>query len=124
MFSYESRVITLTHKNSPHVTQFLSSKCQSFYSWRKAECIAMSCCCRNGRSRKIGPGSDSNNGIIEIRPKRHLRIQHLNARPRDSALEEELQVCLDIYIHCINANMIIEQIHTLKCNINEKKLKH
>lgn len=33
---------------------------------------------------------------------------------------------LDIYnIRCINANMIIEQIHTLKCNINEKKkIKH
>lgn len=28
---------------------------------------------------------------------------------------------LEIYIHSINANMIIEQIHTLKYNINEKK---
>lgn len=34
----------------------------------------MSSCCRNGRLRKIGLGSDSNNGIIEIRFKRYLRI--------------------------------------------------
>ncbi|KAH9524826.1 Protein abhd8 [Bulinus truncatus] len=46
----------------------------------------------SGRNRvRVGP-AEINGEIIEIRPSRKLRIQHLNARPRDEKFEKEMQI--------------------------------
>ncbi|XP_062620918.1 uncharacterized protein LOC134282531 [Saccostrea cucullata] len=79
--------------------------------WKIAVCKAMSRCCQSGRSRKIGPGPE-NDDIVELRPKRYLRIQHLNARPRDNALEQEQQR---------NHNVSYTNYGKVKSNINQKK---
>ncbi|XP_048735832.1 uncharacterized protein LOC125651303 [Ostrea edulis] len=83
------------------------------WSWVAAECKTMSNCCQTGRSRKIGP--ECNDDVIELRPRRHLRIQHLNARRRDSALEQEQQLYLK------NHNISYTNYGKLTSSINQKK---
>jgi hypothetical protein len=45
-------------------------------------------------SRRIAPEPDSYSSVIEIRPKRHLRIKRLNPKERDEKFEKEMQAYL------------------------------
>lgn len=50
---------------------------------------------RESRSvRRIGPESSETDNMVEIRPKRRLRIRHLNPKDRDEKFEKEMQAYL------------------------------
>ena len=49
----------------------------------------------NKMTMKVAPLPDVLKEIHEIRPKRKLRIRHLNPRPRDESFQNELKVFLD-----------------------------
>ena len=53
-------------------------------------------CCGRSRPHRVRPFSPGNclSEQVEIRPKRVLRIQHINARPRDARFEKEMHVQL------------------------------
>jgi hypothetical protein len=46
----------------------------------------------NKMTMKVAPLPDVLKEIHEIRPKRKLRIRHLNPRPRDESFQKELKV--------------------------------
>ncbi|KAK6188831.1 hypothetical protein SNE40_004929 [Patella caerulea] len=55
-----------------------------------------SCCCSCSSRKRVSPAQhdETKNQMIEIRPKRILRIQHINPRQRDKLLEQEIQTYL------------------------------
>ncbi|KAJ8304058.1 hypothetical protein KUTeg_017641 [Tegillarca granosa] len=75
------------------------------------------CCCvpSSLSSAKVAPAPDSKNEIIEIRPKRYLRVQHLNPRPRDERFEREMQMFVEYRRHGMAT-----QVLTTVYNKNER----
>ncbi|XP_067667498.1 protein ABHD8-like [Haliotis asinina] len=61
-------------------------------------CITMTggggCCCRRPNKISPAPGTETEYHLVEIRPKRHLRIRHINQVPRDEKFQTEMDTYL------------------------------
>ncbi|XP_071170872.1 uncharacterized protein [Mytilus edulis] len=70
--------------------------CSKAVSWKKkmAE-MSDGCCCIRKRRMRVGPTEEGLPELIEVRPHRHIRIKHINPRPREELLQTELKVYLD-----------------------------
>ncbi len=60
-------------------------------AWERDDDNVSGCCCRTARHHRIAPLSGQDPFICEVRPKRYLRILHINGKPRDESFEKEYE---------------------------------
>ncbi|CAC5377514.1 ABHD8 [Mytilus coruscus] len=88
------------------------------------------CCCTRKRRMRVAPTEEGLSELIEVRPHRHIRIKHINPRPREEVLQTELKVYLDnlkialttprvVTVPRLNANRNIELLKDMNSRRSE-----